>query len=131
MIRRPPRSTRTDTLFPYTTLFRSCRDDVSAIYDQPIDVEFGLRESVAESIGIGPVRCNCPAGQKAGFPKHQGTPAHRGKHRAITIEFTQPTRELHGYIGGDRRLERGWKHQDVAGASKIHRRIVIGGPEER
>src|SRR3546814_5360833 len=26
MIRRPPRSTRTDTLFPYTTLFRS--DDI-------------------------------------------------------------------------------------------------------
>src|SRR3546814_5132324 len=25
MIRRPPRSTRTDTLFPYTTLFRSIR----------------------------------------------------------------------------------------------------------
>src|SRR3546814_9501884 len=25
MIRRPPRSTRTDTLFPYTTLFRSKR----------------------------------------------------------------------------------------------------------
>src|SRR3546814_9465108 len=25
MIRLPPRSTRTDTLFPYTTLFRSCR----------------------------------------------------------------------------------------------------------
>src|SRR3546814_9373907 len=33
MIRRPPRSTRTDTLFPYTTLFRSWvmtdRDDTS------------------------------------------------------------------------------------------------------
>src|SRR3546814_13152427 len=29
MIRRPPRSTRTDTLFPYTTLFRSylCRSN--------------------------------------------------------------------------------------------------------
>src|SRR3546814_4536064 len=25
MLRRPPRSTRTDTLFPYTTLFRSVR----------------------------------------------------------------------------------------------------------
>src|SRR3546814_5606350 len=25
MLRRPPRSTRTDTLFPYTTLFRSSR----------------------------------------------------------------------------------------------------------
>src|SRR3546814_13615813 len=24
MLRRPPRSTRTDTLFPYTTLFRPC-----------------------------------------------------------------------------------------------------------
>src|SRR3546814_17386063 len=34
MIRRPPRSTRTDTLFPYTTLFRSqlqgAMDEVSA-----------------------------------------------------------------------------------------------------
>src|SRR3546814_19361595 len=28
MIRRPPRSTRTDTLFPYTTLFRSHRPDL-------------------------------------------------------------------------------------------------------
>src|SRR3546814_19675223 len=28
MIRRPPRSTRTDTLFPYTTLFRSARLDL-------------------------------------------------------------------------------------------------------
>src|SRR3546814_14517752 len=27
MIRRPPRSTRTDTLFPYTTLFRSVVHD--------------------------------------------------------------------------------------------------------
>src|SRR3546814_8916213 len=27
MIRRPPRSTRTDTLFPYTTLFRSLRSN--------------------------------------------------------------------------------------------------------
>src|SRR3546814_6300455 len=28
MIRRPPRSTRTDTLFPYTTLFRSRGEDL-------------------------------------------------------------------------------------------------------
>src|SRR3546814_12384292 len=31
MIRRPPRSTRTDTLFPYTTLFRSHRWGVAGI----------------------------------------------------------------------------------------------------
>src|SRR3546814_2061252 len=37
MIRRPPRSTRTDTLFPYTTLFRSerVRDRVAALLIMP------------------------------------------------------------------------------------------------
>src|SRR3546814_10641293 len=42
MIRRPPRSTRTDTLFPYTTLFRSaaphrraCQRTVSPARDAP------------------------------------------------------------------------------------------------
>src|SRR3546814_3621313 len=32
MIRRPPRSTRTDTLFPYTTLFRSRFADAPALH---------------------------------------------------------------------------------------------------
>src|SRR3546814_8936523 len=36
MIRRPPRSTRTDTLFPYTTLFRSAGGaGPAAVEDQP------------------------------------------------------------------------------------------------
>src|SRR3546814_13472250 len=40
MIRRPPRSTRTDTLFPYTTLFRSEVGDA----DRPVPgVEVGVR----------------------------------------------------------------------------------------
>src|SRR3546814_3546949 len=34
MIRRPPRSTRTDTLFPYTTLFRSLRAAVEGIAEE-------------------------------------------------------------------------------------------------
>src|SRR3546814_3307358 len=34
MIRRPPRSTRTDTLFPYTTLFRSLDKDALARGDR-------------------------------------------------------------------------------------------------
>src|SRR3546814_11135814 len=38
MVRRPPRSTRTDTLFPYTTLFRSARIDVG---DQPVLINSG------------------------------------------------------------------------------------------
>src|SRR3546814_6219481 len=39
MIRRPPRSTRTDTLFPYTTLFRSIQTvnslTVNLVLDKP------------------------------------------------------------------------------------------------
>src|SRR3546814_18022569 len=41
MIRRPPRSTRTDTLFPYTTLFRSeeRRTDTGLAFDSELRVE--------------------------------------------------------------------------------------------
>src|SRR3546814_3068232 len=39
MIRRPPRSTRTDTLFPYTTLFRSGLDQLDQFVGQ-VDVGF-------------------------------------------------------------------------------------------
>src|SRR3546814_1562117 len=38
MIRRPPRSTRTDTLFPYTTLFRSMFDLAAALPEQVAQV---------------------------------------------------------------------------------------------
>src|SRR3546814_6235593 len=44
MIRRPPRSTRTDTLFPYTTLFRS-RDEalrVLAAYHREHPLRFAM-----------------------------------------------------------------------------------------
>src|SRR3546814_9855406 len=47
MIRRPPRSTRTDTLFPYTTLFRSltyvkahARYGVTPLVQRDIDQRF-------------------------------------------------------------------------------------------
>src|SRR3546814_1093453 len=42
MIRRPPRSTRTDTLFPYTTLFRSLK-----IIGYPMGVQ-GLIEDFSD-----------------------------------------------------------------------------------
>src|SRR3546814_1257039 len=35
MIRRPPRSTRTDTLFPYTTLFRSAASPIAPVIRAP------------------------------------------------------------------------------------------------
>src|SRR3546814_9553243 len=44
MIRRPPRSTRTDTLFPYTTLFRS---DRAQLAHQRRQVVVAVHEHVA------------------------------------------------------------------------------------
>src|SRR3546814_2067216 len=41
MIRRPPRSTRTDTLFPYTTLFRSQQATLDRAHRSTADVAVG------------------------------------------------------------------------------------------
>src|SRR3546814_11407653 len=46
MIRRPPRSTRTDTRFPYTTLFRSPR--AGSVGLQPVDAHVLARQTVPD-----------------------------------------------------------------------------------
>src|SRR3546814_15138941 len=46
MIRRPPRSTRTDTLFPYTTLFRSLLGAEVTLVDTPAEAEAAMAEIV-------------------------------------------------------------------------------------
>src|SRR3546814_18272064 len=56
MIRRPPRSTRTDTLFPYTTLFRSLARGARRL-DRPrprrgMVEQFGLRHGLAIDIAL-------------------------------------------------------------------------------
>src|SRR3546814_10117415 len=60
MIRRPPRSTRTDTLFPYTTLFRS--EDV-----QPAQFGGGSRHSRLQRIRIDAVGLDRQALAAAGL----------------------------------------------------------------
>src|SRR3546814_5553402 len=48
MIRRPPRSTRTDTLFPYTTLFRSSGGQLQSGTEQHFGLVHG-RDAQARS----------------------------------------------------------------------------------
>src|SRR3546814_19473829 len=80
MIRRPPRSTRTDTLFPYTTLFRSdLRYDVYGTYGRTKAKFIGYNRLVVPNLlaaldavvdpGDGQVRCrmDVPALQPAGY----------------------------------------------------------------
>src|SRR3546814_2300559 len=49
MIRRPPRSTRTDTLLPYTTLFRSQGDVGAGVPVVPLAVEVDQAGAEAET----------------------------------------------------------------------------------
>src|SRR3546814_10702744 len=69
MIRRPPRSTRTDTLFPYTTLFRSAFADMGAQID-----EAGHQHRARRDIGAAP-HDRAGNGAKARLPEIVLAPA--------------------------------------------------------
>src|SRR3546814_4529314 len=53
MIRRPPRSTRTDTLFPYTTLFRSVQQVAQGLDDWQASAHRRLVAELAAVVGGG------------------------------------------------------------------------------
>src|SRR3546814_3382010 len=57
MIRRPPRSTRTDTLFPYTTLFRSRRSlDALSLLRRHVGRHAAMVETLARPLSLWPAR---------------------------------------------------------------------------
>src|SRR3546814_8093938 len=80
MIRRPPRSTRTDTLFPYTTLFRS-------------ELELGLVADLAEQtvMLVEPVE-------------------HRSRHIEGNLRGEQFGEVGHGSTGAGRNVRRSEEH---------------------
>src|SRR3546814_13493790 len=61
MIRRPPRSTRTDTLFPYTTLFRSAQDRTV----KGASNNWEPLETVAQQVSRGSMNPRTPAWHRA------------------------------------------------------------------
>src|SRR3546814_16478097 len=75
MIRRPPRSTRTDTLFPYTTLFRSQRSLECPFRDQD------FQNGPTGNHPFGRVTCSMPMGQAT---RQYATPSGR------SIAFLHP-----------------------------------------
>src|SRR3546814_6509728 len=74
MRRRPPRSTRTDTLFPYTTLFRSALQPLPP-YDRAEELHGGAghRAEAAEGGGRGA----CARAAQHGRPRREAEPFSR------------------------------------------------------
>src|SRR3546814_6038218 len=87
MIRRPPRSTRTDTLFPYTTLFRS----------QGIEQGPDTRQVIARRRGLGGDRGGVAArlgfGERPKMRRARARAAER-QHRARSEEHTSELQSL-------------------------------------
>src|SRR3546814_11183802 len=88
MIRRPPRSTRTDTLFPYTTLFRSAAVTVAcemiseprlpdAIVSTPMSADLIASGLMTRLLGRASLAASAPpsaAGAGAGSAVQRATP---------------------------------------------------------
>src|SRR3546814_10986918 len=115
MIRRPPRSTRTDTLFPYTTLFRSPRRpfrsrravSCQSFARQP----FGVveRRQIAEP-AVAQYGCNALAGTELARERHRAgdvDPRRQAKAQPLLVEQTAHDRQPLGVgnaeLGVDRR----------------------------
>src|SRR3546814_13687002 len=87
MIRRPPRSTRTDTLFPYPTLFRSPepsrRKLALHLWDSAVPIAGTAAERYLRSRAIDPV------GLKVRFAPRciVGPPDAREEHPALLVPF--------------------------------------------
>src|SRR3546814_6281670 len=106
MIRRPPRSTRTDTLFPYTTLFRSL----------PHASDAGSRKDDGHR-PVGRIQ-HAPAGgaDRRHVPlRHQGDPAAAGNLLRVAGHqyCLSPPRRRHRRADGEGRQDQPWLELSV------------------
>src|SRR3546814_14908600 len=117
MRRRPPRSTRTDTLFPYTTLFRSrsraARAPGSAAAARaadPVGADGQAREKGIDidqhgGAAAGPPPA-CPAGGAA-REDNRIIIVVEAQEAAVPGQAAQPVGDRHGTVWGKRGSERG------------------------
>src|SRR3546814_6473736 len=111
MIRRPPRSTRTDTLFPYTTLFRSVRRTVRRVLADAGRHSRRAAACVADAVaaaqafaalarpdrvsdGAGPVPARCDAVHAVDVPARSGPLCATRRHVARSEEHTSELQSL-------------------------------------
>src|SRR3546814_5411090 len=108
MIRRPPRSTRTDTLFPYTTLFRSLISKTSAERQRRRIVQFVIhlskgsdRFSRFDALRKDPCKRHRRRRQRA----KRGRVAAERQHARARMEIEHTRSPLKAPIGGGNQLE--------------------------
>src|SRR3546814_18748891 len=99
MMRRPPRSTRTDTLFAYTTLFRSSftPQSGSSFAGTPFDPEEGTQYEAglkyqppgSNSLFTAAVFDLTRSNLKTGDPAHSGFDVQTGEARARGVELEE------------------------------------------
>src|SRR3546814_902408 len=96
MIRRPPRSTRTDTLFPYTTLFRSEQFYTEfEVYDEPDLSEIRFQECYFSRLDVDlntRSATRSPRFEKCQIDELVGPISHGDIPRTIVDEATEVTR---------------------------------------
>src|SRR3546814_19140627 len=127
MIRRPPRSTRTDTLFPYTTLFRSRRSRRTARFRRFFDAKPRLTHRPQP-----PHRRSCRgAGKECPlFQARQGN-ARAAERLATPLSSLRAQRSNdaypgHEYLAAVQFLSRSDRKRVVSGKS-VAVRVDIGG----
>src|SRR3546814_12564432 len=99
MILLPPRSTRTDTLFPYTTLFRSRKDDL-----------ISLRTTLAAEYDAGPLRFGAEVMDSRAYDADRGRSAGNGDVNALELIQASVGADLDDALGNDTetKIDIGW-----------------------
>src|SRR3546814_5169962 len=94
MIRRPPRSTRTDTLFPYTTLFRSLGAQYAGVARKAVALDLGPAmilehrgDEMILDVGRGQVGPRCPEAARLGKAGRQDAGALAARSEEHTSEL--------------------------------------------
>src|SRR3546814_17023076 len=127
MIRRPPRSTRTDTLFPYTTLFRSPLHE--CLVDARLDVE--TRRGGADLPGIAEFKGGAHLRREVDIgivrDDEGGVPAQFQRHslEALTGQRGQATADRDGT--GERQFPEDVDRKDVVWGKGGAVRVDLGG----
>src|SRR3546814_17573490 len=108
MIRRPPRSTRTDTLFPYTTLFRAQRGNLAIGQSDPrADHHLGIdiaRDSTARPVRLRPFRDDAGRPFLPRLPQWLGIRERAGATRlGRTVQNQEGVRAVAAVIGVERK----------------------------